>query len=82
MTKKKVTVRYFALIGERRGIQSETYETGADTARQLLHELQESKAIPLTTNISKASINDKFVDWDATIHDGDLITLLSPFSGG
>ena len=80
--KKKITVRYFALIGERRGTQTEPYETGAATARELLHELQEHKAIPLTTNISKASINNKFVDWDAPIRDGDLVTLLSPFSGG
>ena len=80
--KKKITVRYFALIGARRGTQTEPYETEAGTARQLLHELQAGKTIPLTTNISKASINDKFVDWDAPINDGDLVTLLSPFSGG
>ena len=80
--KKKITVRYFALIGERRGIQNDPYETEAATARELLHELQAGKAIPLTTNISKASINNKFVDWDAPISDGDLVTLLSPFSGG
>lgn len=80
--KKKITVRYFALIGERRGTQTEPYETGAATARELLHELQAGKTIPLTTNISKASINNKFVDWDAPINDGDLVTLLSPFSGG
>lgn len=79
---KKITVRYFALIGERRGIQNDLYETEAATARELLHELQENKAIPLTTNISKASVNDKFVDWDAPINDGDLVTLMSPFSGG
>lgn len=80
--KKKITVRYFALIGERRGTQTEAYETEAGTARQLLHELQAGKVLPLTTNISKASINNKFVDWDAPIRDGDLVTLLSPFSGG
>jgi len=80
--KKKITIRYFALVGERRGTQTEVYETEAGTARQLLHELQAGKTIPLTTNISKASINDKFVDWDAPIQDGDLVTLLSPFSGG
>jgi sulfur-carrier protein len=80
--KKKVTVRYFALIGERRGIQNDSYETEAATARALLHELQAGKAIPLTTNISKAAVNGKFVDWDAPIADGDLVTLMSPFSGG
>ncbi len=80
--KKKVTVRYFALIGERRGIQNDPYETEAATARELLRELEANKAIPLTTNISKASVNNKFVDWDAPVSDGDLVTLLSPFSGG
>lgn len=80
--KKKVTVRYFALVGERRGTQTEAYETEADTARQLLHELEANKAIPLTTNIVKAAINDQFVDWDTPIKDGDQITLLSPFAGG
>jgi len=82
MMKKKVTVRYFAMVGERRGTQTETYETEADTARELLHELQAGKTIPLTTNIVKAAVNDQFVDWDAPIHEGDQITLLSPFSGG
>ena len=79
---KKVTLRYYALVGPRRGTQTQSYETEAGTARELLHELQAGKVILLTTNIAKAAINDKFVDWDAPIHDGDQITLLSPFSGG
>jgi molybdopterin converting factor small subunit len=80
--KKNVTIRYFALVGARRGTQTEAYETDTDTARQLLHEIQKSGHIPLTTNIVKAAINDEFVDWDAPIKAGDQITLLPPFSGG
>jgi molybdopterin converting factor small subunit len=80
--KIKVKVRYFALVGERRGVQTEDYETAASTARQLLHEIEAGKVIPLTTNISKALINDKYAEWDDPIKEGDLITLLSPFSGG
>ena len=80
--KKKVTLRYFALVGARRGTQTEAYETEAGTTRQLLHEIQAGGLIPLTTNIVKAAINDEFVDWDAPIKDGDQITLLPPFSGG
>lgn len=80
--KKNVTIRYFALVGARRGTQTESYVTEAGTARQLLHEIQAGSTIPLTTNIVKASINDQFVDWDAPIADGDQITLLPPFSGG
>ncbi len=80
--KKNVTIRYFALVGARRGTQVEPYETKAETARQLLHEIQAGGHIPLTTHIVKAAINDEFIDWDAPVHDGDQITLLPPFSGG
>ncbi len=80
--KKNVAIRYFALVGARRGTQTETYETGAETARQLLHEIQASGDIPLTTNIVQAAINGEFVPWDTPIRDGDQITLLPPFSGG
>ena len=80
--KKKVTIRYFALVGARRGTQTEPYETEAGTARQLLHEIQKSGHFPLTTNIVRAIINDEFADWEAPIHDGDQITLIPPFSGG
>lgn len=82
MSLKHVTVRYFALVGARRGTQTEPYETTAETTRQLLHEIQQSGRFPLTTNIVKAAINDEFVDWDAPIHDGDQVTFLPPFSGG
>lgn len=80
--KKAVTIRYYALLGPQRGTQADTYETEVETVRQLLHEIQANKKIPLTTHISKAIINNEFVDWDAPIHDGDQVTLLPPFSGG
>jgi molybdopterin converting factor small subunit len=80
--KKNLTLRYFALVGARRGTQTEAYATEAETARQLLHEIQAGGIIPLTTNIVKAAINDEFVDWDAPLRDGDQVTLLPPFSGG
>ena len=80
--KKNIILRYFALVGTRRGTQTEPYETDAATARQLLHEIQAGGKIPLTTNIVKAAVNNEFVEWDATIHDGDQVTLLPPFSGG
>jgi len=80
--KKNIVVRYFALVGARRGTQTEPYETEAETARQLLHEIQKNGRLPLTTNIVKAAINDELVEWDAQIRDGDQVTLLPPFSGG
>ncbi len=79
---KNITIRYYALLGPNRGTQADTYETEAETARQLLHEIQANKKIPLATHIAKATINNEFVDWDAPIRDGDHVTFLPPFSGG
>lgn len=79
---KTVTVRFYSLLGARRGIQTESYSTEAETARQLLHEIQAGNQITLTTNVVAAAINDHFADWDSPIRDGDQITLLPPFSGG
>jgi len=80
--KKTVTVKFYGFLGGRRGTHTETYETEAETARQLLHEIQANGTLSLSTNIVKAAVNDEFVDWDAPIKDGDRITLLPPFSGG
>lgn len=78
---KKITLQFYSLI-PRPGIQKMPYETEAGTVRELLHEIQGDPAVRLTTNISKASVNDAFVEWDVPFADGDLVTFLPPFSGG
>lgn len=79
---KKITVRFYSLIGGPPGIRNVPYETETATARELLHELQARHAVPLTTNIVKAARNDEFIEWDDPFYDGDVLTLLPPFSGG
>lgn len=78
---KKITLQFYSLI-PRPGIQKMPYETETGTVRELLHEIQAKPGIRLTTNISKASVNDTFVEWDAPFANGDLVTFLPPFSGG
>ena len=79
---KKITVRYFSQIGPGPGTRATPYETSAATVRELLHEIQRTRALPLTTNISKGAVNGAFVDWEHPVADGDTVTLLPPFSGG
>ena len=79
---KRITVRTYSMLSSRPGIQTDPVETDAGTVRELLHELQATRKVPLTTNISKASVNDRFVDWDEGFGDGDCVTFLPPFSGG
>ena len=78
---KHITLRYYSLIPTP-GIHETPYTTDTATARELLHELQQNRAIPLTTNIVKAARNDQFIEWDDPFTDGDTLTILPPFSGG
>lgn len=79
---KTVKVRTYSFLSTSRGLREDTVATDAPTVRDLLHELQASKAVPLTTNIVKASVNNEFVMWDDPFSDGDTVTFLPPFSGG
>ena len=76
------TIRYYSLVGEPRGTRTESIESNAATVRELLHEIQAAGKISLTTHISRAILNEQFVDWDVPIQDGDHVTFLPPFSGG
>ena len=78
---KHITLRYYSLIPTP-GIHETPYATDTATARELLHELQQNRAIPLTTNIVKAARTDQFIEWDDPFTDGDTLTILPPFSGG
>ena len=79
---KNVKVRTYSFLSTSRGLREDTVTTDAPTVRALLHELQEKKTVPLTTNIVKASVNNEFVMWDDPFSDGDTVTFLPPFSGG
>lgn len=80
--KKSITVQFFGYLGGHCGTHTQAYQTEAETARQLLHEIQAAHSFLLATNIVKAAINDEFVNWDSSIKDGDHVTLMPPFSGG
>ena len=65
--KKNLSIRYFALVGPSRGTRTDRYETEAETARQLLHEIQANRKIPLSTHIVKAAINNGWLDERACV---------------
>ena len=82
MAEKKIHVRYFAMMGEKRGCQTETLKTKARTPEELFNELKELHGFKFTTHIVKVAINDRFEDWNAPLKEGDTVALLPPFSGG
>ena len=73
-----VTVCYYGLLAERRGLTEELVTTAATTAAVLYAEL----ALGVSISGLRAAVNDEFVPWDHPLNDGDRVALLPPMSGG
>ncbi len=73
-----VTVCYYGLLAERRGLTEERVTTAAPTAAVLFAEL----GLGVSGSGMRAAVNDEFVPWDHPLNDGDSVALLPPMSGG
>ena len=80
--KKKITVRYFAVFREHAGISGETLESDASTAGALFDQLKQRHGSTEPSAHCKVAINDELVEWDAPLHDGDVVLLFPPVAGG
>ncbi len=73
-----VTVCYYGLLAERRGLADERVTTAATTPAGLYAEL----GLGVSISGLRAAVNDEFVAWDHPLTDGDQLALLPPMSGG
>ncbi len=78
----KVTVQYFAILREQRGLSSETLETSAATAAELYQDLRDKHSFSLKPELVKASINLNFKPLETALNDGDQIVFIPPVAGG
>ena len=79
---KTVTLLYFALLREQRGLDSETCATQAATAGELYEDLKKEYGFSLARADLRVSINGDFVDFDRPIANGDEIVFIPPVAGG
>lgn len=77
-----LTVFYFGLLAERRGIGEERLTSSATTPAALYAELDERHGLGLATRDFRAAVNDEFVAWDHPLAENDSVALLPPMSGG
>jgi molybdopterin converting factor small subunit len=73
-----VTVCYYGLLAERRGLTEERVTTAAATPAALFAQLE----LDVSISGMRAAVNDEFVPWDQPLNDGDRVALLPPMSGG
>ena len=79
---KNLTVQYFAILREQRGLASEQVATAAATPTALYEELRARHPFTLPADRVRAAINDEFVAPDAMLKDGDRIVFIPPVAGG
>ncbi len=81
-TRRRVQVRYFALLREQAGRSVEQLETQAGTPQELYQELSCRHGLTLGAQFLRVAVNDEFGDWHAPLQDGDTVVFLPPVAGG
>jgi molybdopterin converting factor subunit 1 len=79
---KTVSVRYFAILREQRGLDDETVTTSAPTASELYDELRARHGFTLARDRLRVAINDDFKPWTTPLQEGDTLVFIPPVAGG
>ena len=77
-----VTLNYFALLREQRGVSQETLATHALTPRALYQELMSVHSFSLPVEKIGVAVNDRFTTLDHLLKDSDRVAFIPPVAGG
>lgn len=77
-----VTVQYFAILREQRGLNHEQLATAAATPAALYNELRDRHNFTLPGDRVRAAVNDAFVAGNTPLREGDRIVFIPPVAGG
>ena len=77
-----VTIQYFAILREQRGLAEEKLTTSAATPAALYDELRTRHNFTLPADRIRAAVNDAFVASSAPLRDGDRLVFIPPVAGG
>ncbi len=82
METKTLTIGYYALLREQRGLSEETLDSTAATPGELYAALKNEHGFSLESNQLKVVINDAFKAWDTPLNPGDNVVFIPPVAGG
>jgi sulfur-carrier protein len=79
---KEISIRYFALFREERGLSVETVNTQASTLADLYQELSRAYKFSLPLQRVRVAVNDEFKEWTESIEDRSAVAFIPPVAGG
>jgi molybdopterin converting factor subunit 1 len=77
-----VTVQYFAILREQRGLAEEKLATAATTPVALYDELRARHGFTLPADRVRAAVNEEFVAPTCVLTSGDTVVFIPPVAGG
>ncbi len=77
-----ITVQYFAILREQRGLAEEKLTTAAATPSALYEELRAKHGFTLPADRVRAAVNDEFVAATAPLRSADRVVFIPPVAGG
>ncbi|MFP6583389.1 MAG: MoaD/ThiS family protein [Candidatus Hydrogenedentota bacterium] len=80
--KKSISIEYYAILREQRGLSSENVESAAETAEALFAELSAQHQFTIMPESLKVVVNEEFVEWSHPFKDGDTVVFIPPVAGG
>lgn len=77
-----LTIRYFAILREQRGLSEERLVTAATTPATLYDELRVRHGFTLPADRVRAAVEGEFVANDTPLREGQTIVFIPPVAGG
>lgn len=78
----KIKIRYFAVLREKTGRETEEIFTHGQTAEELFKEIAARYRLPFNGASFKAAVNNEFVPWETRLKQGDEVAFIPPVAGG
>jgi len=79
---RNISVQYFAVLREQRGLATENLLTDAMTPLELYTELRATHSFTLPPERIRTAINDNFADNSSILREGDRVVFVPPVAGG
>ena len=81
-TRRRVTVKFFALLREQARCDALTLETFAPSPAALYEELRRTHALTVPAKILSYAVNERYVPADTPLREGDRVAFIPPIAGG